>query len=193
MLIKIKFFYNYIYYIMYVIVKREDNTSEIVNMLYNKDSVLPWINEYINDYIVLNLQENIENYNIKQDERTTFLYKKESIIKKGYFINENKTIEKLIYSIELLEYNCKNVPEFNVKNTPSINLWENINDEINNRVLKNMDKESLYQFIVLLKTNINLKNKWTSNEFTNLTNEYLKSFRKELYSSVAKRMKRRKL
>lgn len=178
---------------MYVIVKREDNTSEIVNMLYNKDSVLPWINEYINDYIVLNLQENIENYNIKQDERTTFLYKKESIIKKGYFINENKTIEKLIYSIELLEYNCKNVPEFNIKNTPSINLWENINDEINNRVLKNMDKESLYQFIVLLKTNINLKNKWTSNEFTNLTNEYLKSFRKELYSSVAKRMKRRKL
>ena len=55
-----------------------------------------------------------------------------------------------------------------------------------------MDKDSLYQVFIELDKNMKLKQNWTSNDFINILNELLKNFRKQLYSSVAKKLRRYK-
>ena len=174
---------------MYIIIKNQDDTSEIINIIYNKESSKLWITEYINEnYIKDDITKMYEIYN-NENGLKTILKKKETILKKGYFLNETK-IHETIITFEILEYKCVNVPPIEIKIRKNDKLWENINEEINNRVLKKMDKDSLYQYINIVKNNINLKSNWTSNEYIHLSNEYLYSFRKELYSSIAKKTKR---
>jgi hypothetical protein len=69
-------------------------------------------------------------------------------------------------------------------------MWKNINQEVNNRVLKQLDKDTLLQVLYKIQQRIETKPNWNKTEFTGLISETLKNFRKELYSSVAKRMKR---
>ena len=118
------------------------------------------------------------------------IIKKEELIERGYVFNSKKTKETQIITLEVLEYNPRSL-EIN-KSKSDCKLWENLNREINHRVLKNMDKDSLYQVFIELDKNMKLKENWTNNDFINILNELLKNFRKQLYSSVAKKLKRYK-
>lgn len=169
---------------MYIVLKRQDDTNKIVAMMYNKSYAEFVIKDAFSEIIESNP---LCTYEIKNEDT---LVKKETVQKKGYLYNEKVVKDIVVCSFEILEYDCKNTPVSVFKQSSGINLWENINDEINNRVLRTMDRDSLYQYIKILKTNINLKSNWTSNEYIHLSNEYLKTFKKELYSSIAKKMKR---
>ena len=68
--------------------------------------------------------------------------------------------------------------------------WSDINNEINNRVLKRLDKNSLYQIIIELESKIRTKSTWNRTEYVGLVSEIIKNFKKSLYSTIAKRMKR---
>lgn len=178
---------------MYIVLKKQDNSDNVINMFYNREIGIKWMNDYINEFKNnINTDENnTGDYVIKVDDNCVNLVKIEQFIKKGFFTNEKRKTETNICEIHLLEFDCKDVPVYNFELTENIKLWENINNEINNRVIKKMDQDSLYQYIIMLKTNINLKREWTSNEYMHLSNEYLKTFRKELYSNVAKKMRRK--
>ena len=82
--------------------------------------------------------------------------------------------------------------EFNECSTPALNneKWSDINNEINNRVLKQLDQNSLYQIIIELESKIRTKSTWNRTEYVGLVSETIQKFKKSLYSTVAKRMKR---
>lgn len=176
---------------MYIIFKNDHllDKKSVISVLYDFQYER-WIKNYLNNE--KNFLENIddEEYNIEYIIGNRELIKSETIIKKGYLYNNKITRETKIFSLEVYAFDANDV-ESNYNNLDeNTRLWENINSEINKRILKNMDKESLYQVFIKINENMKLKQNWTNYEYVNLLNEILKNFKKELYSSVAKKLKR---
>jgi hypothetical protein len=179
---------------MYIILKRSNENDEILNIIYGQDDTLinKWIKEYLEEEIeslrMCPLEENLKNvvYEINRGINHYELIKREKRIHKGYIYNTSDKTATVLLSIKVLEYNSSHF----LPNAQSNLQWENINSEINNRVLKQLDKESLYQVFVKLQRAIDTKKQWNRLEYISTISEIIKSFRKELYSSIAKRMKR---
>lgn len=191
---------------MFIVVKNDliKDKKEVANIIYG-DNYDTWVTDYLKelvcDIITSNKKEsdNHDNNDIKLSNGNISYYsditklsiiKKEEIIEKGYLFNNKKTKETQIIKLDILEYNPRSL-DFN-KNKSDCGLWDNLNSEISRRVLKNMDKDSLYQVFVELDNNMKLKQNWTSNDFINILNELLKNFKKQYYSSIAKKLKRYK-
>lgn len=183
---------------MYIILKSFLETSEVLNIFYGEDINLirNWINEYVNDDIdslkmkPLNKDVRSIEYSIKEDQNKTQLIKREKKINRGYIYNSSERSEEIIYTITRLEYDGINVFNPTQYTLHQNEMWSDINTEINNRVLKQLDKESLYQILVRIQNAIKLKSNWNYTEYTSLVSETVKTFKKELYSSIAKRLKR---
>ena len=124
-------------------------------------------------------------YEIDDDSQSFKLIKRTKAIKKGYVYNSSEKVVKIIYSIKIVECNSNKI--IFLENSDHFN---NINREINNRVLKNLDKESLYQVLQKIQIGICTKKQWNSTEYNSLISEIIKTFKKDMYSSIAKKMKR---
>lgn len=170
---------------MFIILKNDLvlNKKHVVTIIYDSQCD-KWVNTYLNNE--KNSLESNEMVNYIIEDNT--LIKNETIISKGYLYNNKVNKQTKLFSLETYFYDAKDVELTNT--TENIRLWEDINSEINRRTLKNMDKDSLYQVFVKLNENLKVKQNWTHYEFTSLLNEILKNFKKELYSSVAKKLKR---
>jgi len=183
---------------MHIILKqssKEGENDEILNMFYcsNQTIIRNWIKEFIRNDIITR-KENDKQINDKinltyeiNDAETNFqlikLYKK---ISKGYIYNSSEKLSEIIYKISILEFENLSL------STPALNneKWSDINNEINNRVLKQLDQNSLYQIIIELESKIRTKSTWNRTEYVGLVSETIQKFKKSLYSTVAKRMKR---
>ena len=192
---------------MFIIIKHDltQSKKEVANIIYG-DSYEAWATGYLTDTLsemsdtpnTPNTPDTPNTPNTPDtpgisyytDIQLLSIIKKENIIEKGYIFNNKTVKETPIITLEVLEYNPRSL-DFN-KTKSECKLWENLNSEINHRVLKNMDKDSLYQVFIELDKNMKLKQNWTSNDFINILNELLKNFRKQLYSSVAKKLRRYK-
>ena len=181
---------------MHIILKQssiEGENDEILNMFYcsNQTIIRNWIKEFIRNDIITR-KENDKQINDKinltyeiNDAETNFqlikLYKK---ISKGYIYNSSEKLSEIIYKISVLEFDECSTPALNNEK------WSDINNEINNRVLKQLDQDSLYQIIIELESKIRTKSTWNRTEYVSLVSETIQKFKKSLYSTVAKRMKR---
>jgi hypothetical protein len=194
---------------MFIVLKKdEDGTEQVLNIFYGEDqhliSISSWIKEYIKEDIEVKKNEtpltktsldgkvSEENRKYKEinyeivDEKSFFkLIKKTKAIKKGYIYNSSERVSRDLYSIRILECNSNKI--IFLENSDHFN---NINKEINNRVLKTLDKESLYQVLQKIQIGIYTKKQWNSSEYNGLVSETLKTFKKDMYSSIAKKMKR---
>lgn len=172
---------------MFIIIKNDliKKQKDVINIIYG-DKHNIWINDYLSD--ILDSYTNSATVQYKINNEDMSIIKIESIIEKGYLYNNKMSRETTVMFLDVLEYNPK-LLDFN-KSSSDGRLWENLNYEINHRVLKKLDKDSLYQLFVELDKNMKLKSNWTSADYINILNELLKNFKKELYSSVAKKLKR---
>lgn len=184
---------------MFIVLKKDqDGTEKALNIFYGQDehliSIGNWIKEYIREDLEIRKggQTSEENKKFKEinyeivDENNLFkLVKKTKAIKKGYIYNSSERVSTDLYSIRILECNSNKI--IFLENSEHFN---NINREINNRVLKTLDKESLYQVLQKIQTGIYTKKEWNSTEYNGLVSEIIKSFKKDMYSSIAKKMKR---
>ena len=172
---------------MFIIVKNDliKKQKDVVNIIYG-DKYNTWVKEYLSE--ILNSYTNSSTIKYTINNENMSIIKTESIVEKGYLYNNKTTSETIVLFLDALEYNPK-LLDFN-KTSSDGRLWENLNYEINHRVLKKLDKDSLYQIFVELDKNMKLKANWTSLDYINVLNELLKNFKKELYSSVAKKLKR---
>lgn len=190
---------------MYIILKRNvDETNDdvndanakqqIINIFYGDDPVLvrTWISDYINEDIesrhMAPLPEGVRSvvYEMNDGEQSFELICRTKMIKQGYIYNSSEKRTEVLYTICALEYNSNNV----LPGLTSDEMWGNINNEINNRVLKQLDRDSLYQVVVKLQQAVNTRRQWNRTEFTSLLSDITRNFRKDLYSAVAKRMRR---
>jgi hypothetical protein len=123
---------------------------------------------------------------IKETDNAFHLIQSYKQISKGYVYNSSKRMEETIMTIQCVEYDGKNL--FHGEGESS--MWTSINSEINDRVLKKLDKDALYQVICEMHDRMQLKTTWNHTEYINLMAEVMKGFKKELYTSVARKMKR---
>lgn len=183
---------------MHIILKKSCENIEVLNIFYGDDENLirNWIKEYINDDIeslkLCPLDKDIRSlsYETKTDKNITSLVRNIKRINRGYIYNSSERSSDIVYSIEHLEYdgmNKCNPIQYTLKEN---NKWSEINNEINNRVLRQLDKESLYQVLIKIQNTLKEKSNWNYTEYTSLIAEIIKSFKKELYSSIAKRLKK---
>ena len=187
---------------MFIILKHDHitNKKEVLTIIYS-DKADTWVRYYLNDQKT-QLEDFYKKhedkykksgmsvkYIIEENDKT--LTKEETYVEKGYIYNNNIIKYIPIISLEMYEYNAKCL-EIN-KNYTDSRMWENLNKEINHRVLKTMDKDSLYQVFMTVDNNLKLKDAWSTNDYINILNDILKGFKKEMYSSIAKKLKRYKL
>lgn len=177
---------------MYILLKCDhlNNTKNVISIIYT-DKCDEWIKIYLNEQIeVLKEVKNEDSQviDVTYSIENNSLIKNETIIRNGYLYNNKINKSKKICTIEYYAFNPKNIET--IERNVDIKLWQDINTEINLRVLKSMDKDSLYQIFVEINKNLGLKDKWSSQEYTNLLNTLLKSFKKDLYSSIVKKLKR---
>lgn len=183
---------------MFVILKKTIEKDEILNIFYGQDELLKSIREWIKEYIEQDIKNRKLNetpeeikkfkeiiYEINDGHHSFELIKKTKATKKGYIYNVSEKVAKVLYSINILECNSNKI--IFLENSEHFN---NINKEINNRVLKHLDKESLFQVLQKIQSGIYTKKQWNSTEYTGLVSETIKTFKKDMYSSIAKKMKR---
>jgi hypothetical protein len=126
------------------------------------------------------------SYAVKNEGNVYRLVKRYKQVYRGYVYNSSERTETILCTVRYLEFDGDNIPFDGI----SSNLWNDLNTEINHRVLKEMDRDSLYQLFGDLQSRLKCKSNWTTPEFTSLLSETLKSFHKELFSNIAKRMRR---
>lgn len=174
---------------MYIILKQSStDKDEILNIFYCQDETLirNWIRNYIESDIKDDQDTKDTLYEINDAETNFQLIKKFKQINRGYIYNSSEKIAQVVYKISILEFNADLSRETLKEN----NKWADINNEINNRVLKRLDKNSLYQIITQLESKISTKSSWNRTEYVGLFSETIQNFKKNLYSSIAKRMRR---
>jgi hypothetical protein len=179
---------------MFIILKKEQENEQVANVLYtdNINIVYNWISKTIMDEI-----ESLMLCPLRKGERDVTCVSIDNIdgmslvrrykkLHKGYIYNVYDNIEEEVFSLRFLEYDgmSKSVDSGDFK------MWKSINDEINGRILKQLDRDSLYKIMSTVQIVINTKDTWTGAEYTGIVSEAIRDFKKQLYENVKKRIKR---
>ena len=184
---------------MKIIIKKDllTNSEEVINILYgiNDNYIESWINAYFNQEIEClkmapiteGIRHNSVDYFVEIEDNVYYLVKKYKQVLKGYIYNTSEKISEKILSIRFLDYDNVDTLLTQVQNQP---LWNGINNEINNRVMKRLDQDSLCRINMNFEAAIKTKPTWTSTELVMLQHEITKNYKKDLYSSIVKKMKR---
>jgi hypothetical protein len=119
--------------------------------------------------------------NIKQQ-----LLKKYKRVNQGYIYNSSERITDVLYSISILEFDSEK------KTTPlqGSHMWKSVNVEINNRILKSLDKDSILTIFNVVQDKIHSKNNWNKTEFISVVSDTLREYKGAMYKSISKRLKR---
>lgn len=184
---------------MQIIIKKDllTDSEEVINILYgiNDNYVESWVNAYLTQEIeslkqapiMEGIRPNSVDYFVEIENGVYYLIKKYKLILKGYIYNTSEKISERIFSIRFLNYENVDTLLTQVQNQP---LWNGINNEINNRVMRRLDQDSLCRINMTLEAAIKTKNTWTSTELVMLQHEIIKNYKKDLYSSIVKKMRR---
>lgn len=180
---------------MKIIIKTDlvSKTEKIINVFYGENDVYieQWIKDYFNQEmctIVELMDKKVSdiNYNVEENDSVFYLIKKYKLLLKGYIYNKSETVCEKIQSIKIMDFD-------GMANNVDIlgsGLWKGINSEINHRVMRNIDHASLFQVNMKLEDAVKTKEKWSSTELIMLQTEVIKVHKKELYSSILKKVKK---
>lgn len=186
---------------MFIIVKHNNHSpsenDEVLNIFYTVDStcIRDWIKEYINQDIISYSYSPIEEdlkyltYELNDGEQNFQLLKKYKRISRGYIYNSSERITDVLYSISVLEFDS----EKNKTTTDPLqgsHMWKSVNVEINNRILKSLDKDSILRIFNVIQDKIHTKNNWNKTEFISVVSDTLREYKGAMYKSISKRLKR---
>jgi hypothetical protein len=179
---------------MYIILKIiKDEVKEVLNIVYGDDINLAytWVTDTLSNEIkeYTNTKKEDEHdikYIVEFDNNVTYILKKiYKRLREGYVYNSYSKKEIELYKIRIIKF----TGESTMLCTKSI-LYNNLNTEINNRVIYSLDKESMYQIFRKVQNVITTKSSWNYTEYNTILTEVLKTFKKDFYSSIAKRAKK---
>lgn len=183
---------------MQIIIKKDllSNSEKVINILYGENSsyIEDWISIYINQEIdklkVVPCEKPIIadsiDYYIEVKDDTYYLAKRYNVRLNGYIYNSSKKVSDNIFSIRCLSYDNIDPLLNKIQTQP---LWNDINSEITHRIMKHVDKDTLYQINMKFDGAIKTKDKWNSTELVMLQNEITQTHKKELYSYTVRKMK----
>jgi hypothetical protein len=184
---------------MQIIIKQDliSNTENVLNIFYGENDtyIENWINLYFDQEIERlnmtpcegNIKSDSLDYFVEIEDNKYYLVKKYKLILKGYIYNSAEKVSEKLFSIRCLSYDNINPLLSTVE---SQSLWNGINSEITHRVMKQVDKDTLYQINMKFEAAVKTKETWNSTELVMLQNEVTRTHKKELYSSIVKKMKK---
>ena len=184
---------------MQIIIKKDllSNIEEVVNVFYGENDtyIENWINSYFDQEIdglkmtpcEGNIKPDSLDYFVEIEDNIYYLVKKYKMILKGYIYNSSEKVSEKLLSIRCLKFNNIDPLLNKVKSQP---LWNGINSEVTRRVMQQVDKDTLYQINMKFEGAIKTKETWNSTELVMLQNEITRTHKKELYSSIVKKMKK---
>jgi hypothetical protein len=171
---------------MYIIF-RDD---EICNVIYgNELDTINWITEYITNQIKIftneKLSDDIKNvsYSVTDDKNVYTLSKTVKSTSRGYVYNSTKKKTIKIFEIKYLSFDYIISDESNV-------FSDDINSEINKRVLKNLDRDALFQIFCILQKIIKDSRIISFTHYNKVLTDLLRTFKKEQYTSIVKKLNR---
>lgn len=180
---------------MFIILQKIPGISDkVLNVIYGEEDAYAkkWISEYLISQIdslamcpAFTCQKYVSYVVESKECGDMALVKKYKKVHKGYIYNTSKLVSEELMKIAILEFDGDNIL-FQVEKC----LDYEITNEINKRVIKQLDKESLCQVFSRVHNRVETKKHWNSYEFTGLVSEVIKNFKKELYSSIVKKLKR---
>jgi hypothetical protein len=179
---------------MYIILKNQNENTTVLDFFYtqNESIINSWIEDYINADIeslkMCPLRENEKAivYEINKTDTNYQLIKRQKNIIKGYVYNTSEKFANVLYTISVSHFDSNTF----LQNLPKNSHLENINSEINNRMLRRLDRDSILQVLFKINKAISSKDTWNKTDYINTVSDILKFFNKEKYSIIAKRMKR---
>jgi hypothetical protein len=184
---------------MQIIIKKDllSNFEKVINIFYgeNDSYIENWINTYFDEEINRlkmtpckgNINYETLDYFVEIKDNIYYLIKKYKVILRGYIYNSSEKVSDKLFSIHCLSYNNIDTPLTQTHTQP---LWNAINSEVTHRVMKQVDKDTLYQMNMKFQGAIKTKDMWNSTELVMLQNEITRTHKKELYSSIVKKMKK---
>lgn len=168
--------------------------TQVLNIFYTDDNtvVRQWINEYLfaemESLLMCPASKDTKNASMKIEELEGNMYclvKQFKKISRGYVYNSSEKLKETICTVRCLEFDGKTNLPFTTSQ-----LYTDVNTEVNNRVLKQLDQASLYQVVQSLHSRLSTKKHWSNSEYTVTLSAILKDFRKEMYNSITKKLKR---
>lgn len=184
---------------MQIIIKKDllSNTEEVVNIFYGENDtyIENWINAYFDQEIdglkmtpcEGDIKPDSLDYFVEIKDNIYYLIKKYKMVLKGYIYNSSEKVSQTLFSIRCLSYNNIDSLLNKVQSQP---LWNGINSEVTHRVMRQVDKDTLYQINMKFEGAIKTRENWSSTELVMLQNEITRTHKKELYSSIVKKMKK---
>lgn len=184
---------------MQIIIKKDllSNTEEVVNVFYGENDtyIENWINAYFDQEIdglkmspcEGDIKPDSLDYFVEIKDNIYYLIKKYKMVLKGYIYNSSEKVSQTLFSIRCLYYNNIDSLLNKVQSQP---LWNGINSEVTHRVMRQVDKDTLYQINMKFEGAIKTRENWSSTELVMLQNEITRTHKKELYSSIVKKMKK---
>jgi len=185
---------------MYIVLETSErsdelNTEKVLDILYTTDAnvVEKWITNYLEMqctsilYTPIGKNERDRTVSIafnQQQSRFT-LSKRFRQILRGYMYNSSQYTVDEIVKVRYLSFDGVN-PSVDVN---SIELQKDIKTEINHRVLKQLDKDSLYQVVRNVENIITQREHWTREEIIDVVSNVVHDFKRKLYNTIAKRLR----
>lgn len=184
---------------MKILVKNDfiSNSQEILNIfrINDDDYIENWINEYINKEIknkVINENKQEISYEIQSNFTEFSLIQKQKIINKGYIYNSNTYDYIKLFTININTFN-ENITDTCVslqEKLPYTKLYNDINEEINKRITKELDQETLLLLQSEYNKKIQTKNTWTQKELILLQNTIIKKHEIQLFNKISKQLRK---
>lgn len=186
---------------MFTIIKSEIEKSTnaftletVVNIIYgnNEDYVKKWIEVYFDD--IIRKKEN-EEYFVQIENGIYYLTRKHKIVLKGYIFSTYKQITEKVFSMRYLNFSGTKEDDLlktlsnNIKLNKLDGLYPEITNNINHKVLSDINRQSLYEIYCAFEGIIRTKNNWSTIELIILQNKITRSFKKDLYNTIVKKSK----
>lgn len=179
---------------VFVIVRQNvDTTLDVINMIYGESMHVArdWMTKYVyNEMESLSMCPALKNtkynsYYSKGTNTECSVYRKYKQVHKGYMYNTSEWKSEHVFTISIIEYDGSNIC-FQQSST----LWTKINIEINNRVLRQLDTNTLQNVFAAIQERCHAKENWNTDEYVSLVSEILKEHKKELFNKVDKSIRR---
>lgn len=173
------------------------NLPVVINTIYDNADTLEyiekWMSKYMNEeirsllYIPSRKDEQSVSYEIEENEggRIFTLVKKYQKIEKGYLYNRYHDVYQKMFNVKVImdEELSSNLPK-NISDMNDERTLLYINDEVNQRVLKNLEREYIQIFLNDMRNSIKSKKSWNTDELLHLESQVLRQLKKKLTNKI---------
>ncbi len=191
---------------MFIVIRQDGREQRVLNVLYGEHDVV--VKQWVSQYLLAEMESLLMCPNLPDTKQVSYviedvddvsrLIKNYKKVNRGYVYNSSEKLSEEVFSVKVLQYDglaqvCESVSQLytNIAQEYLSPAWITaFNAEVNKRVIKQLDAAALRQVFRGIDEKMSTKEAWNRTEYTSMVSEVLINFKKELYSGIAKKLKR---